>query len=209
MRRRRCASRAAASGLGEEQLLLELARQLGADVPAQVRPGRWLARGAGERLHPLPEPRRAVWDLGAAGGCGALDGRCICAGGPAWGWRASAAELEERYDCSRGTSSKEPRCRRWMLLANDLQDAARALCPEIDAALAQARAAGADVSLVSGSGPTVLGLFAGPNGPERVRAAAAELLAERRLAGAPAPLATEPVGERFAAVEREARRAHA
>ena len=44
---------------------------------------------------------------------------------------------------------------------NDLQDAARSLCPAIDAALAAARAAGADHALVSGSGPTVVGLFGG------------------------------------------------
>ena len=47
---------AAASGLGDERLLLELAAELGADVPAQVRPGRWLASGAGERLQALPDP---------------------------------------------------------------------------------------------------------------------------------------------------------
>ena len=43
---------------------------------------------------------------------------------------------------------------------NDLEPAARALCPEIDAALAAARAAGADHAMVSGSGPTVFGWFA-------------------------------------------------
>ena len=45
-----------ASGLGDEQLLYELAGSLGADVPAQVSPGRWLATGAGERLQALPDP---------------------------------------------------------------------------------------------------------------------------------------------------------
>ena len=33
-----------------------LAAELGADVPAQVAPGRWLATGAGERLQALPDP---------------------------------------------------------------------------------------------------------------------------------------------------------
>ncbi len=74
------------------------------------------------------------------------------------------------------------------LLHNDLQDAARALCPEIDAALAEAREQDADAALVSGSGPTVLGLFAGSRGPARARAAT-RALAER----VPAPLAAEPV----------------
>jgi 4-diphosphocytidyl-2-C-methyl-D-erythritol kinase len=46
-----------ASGLGDQPLLHTLAGQLGADVPAQVRPGRWLASGAGELLEELPPPR--------------------------------------------------------------------------------------------------------------------------------------------------------
>jgi 4-diphosphocytidyl-2-C-methyl-D-erythritol kinase len=45
------------------------------------------------------------------------------------------------------------------LFHNDLQEAALALCPEIANALSEARHAGADLALVSGSGPTVVGLF--------------------------------------------------
>jgi 4-diphosphocytidyl-2-C-methyl-D-erythritol kinase len=45
------------------------------------------------------------------------------------------------------------------LVVNDLQDAARALCPAIDAALQAVARAGADHALVSGSGPTVFGMF--------------------------------------------------
>ena len=71
---------------------------------------------------------------------------------------------------------------------NDLQDAARSLCPQIDAALAAARAAGADHALVSGSGPTVVGLFL--DGPARARDAAA---------GWPRAFAAEPVDEHWAA----------
>ena len=51
---------ALASGLGDEQLLRELGAELGADVPAQVAPGRWLASGAGERLSALPDPYPAL-----------------------------------------------------------------------------------------------------------------------------------------------------
>lgn len=46
-----------AAGLGEQELLLGIAERLGADVPAQLRPGRWLAGGAGEQLERLPAPR--------------------------------------------------------------------------------------------------------------------------------------------------------
>ncbi len=47
---------AAASGLQDEEMMLGLAADLGADVPAQVRPGRWLAEGAGELLKALRSP---------------------------------------------------------------------------------------------------------------------------------------------------------
>jgi 4-diphosphocytidyl-2-C-methyl-D-erythritol kinase len=92
------------------------------------------------------------------------------------------------------------------LLENDLQRAACALCPEIDVALAQASAAGADVALLSGSGPTVLGLFAGPEGSSRARAAAAALAGQRTASAAPAPVAAEPVGAGFGAVSSGAGR---
>jgi 4-diphosphocytidyl-2-C-methyl-D-erythritol kinase len=64
---------------------------------------------------------------------------------------------------------------------NDLQDAARSLCPAIDAGLDAVRAAGAPVAMVSGSGPTVFGLFADA---EAARAAAATV---------PGAIAAEPV----------------
>ncbi|HEY7456671.1 MAG TPA: hypothetical protein VH703_05295, partial [Solirubrobacterales bacterium] len=46
------------------------------------------------------------------------------------------------------------------LLANDLEPAALSLRPEIGAALELLRAAGAPLVLMSGSGPTAVGLFA-------------------------------------------------
>ena len=79
---------------------------------------------------------------------------------------------------------------------NDLQPPARVLCPAIDGALADAAAAGADEILVSGSGPTVLGLFAGEGGAERARVAAAELAGRR-----PAAIAAEPVPAGWGAVD--------
>jgi len=72
------------------------------------------------------------------------------------------------------------------LIANDLEPAARALCPEIDEALATAREVGAHHALVCGSGPTVIGLFADLRG---ARAAAARLF-ERD----PRPIAVAPWG---------------
>jgi 4-diphosphocytidyl-2-C-methyl-D-erythritol kinase len=69
---------------------------------------------------------------------------------------------------------------------NDLERPAISLCPAIEPVLAAVRAAGAERALVSGSGPTVFGVFADP---ERARAAAEELRAEhpRALTAGPAP----------------------
>jgi 4-diphosphocytidyl-2-C-methyl-D-erythritol kinase len=48
------------------------------------------------------------------------------------------------------------------LCRNELEPAALSLRPDLEERLAAVRAAGADVALVSGSGPTVLGLFRDP-----------------------------------------------
>jgi 4-diphosphocytidyl-2-C-methyl-D-erythritol kinase len=179
---------ALASGLGEEELLQRLAGELGADVPAQVRPGRWLAQGAGERLRALPEgsPPFGVLVLPArqqlltAAVYGELDrGR---------GARGAAelADLAVSLECHLAEGEQLPPTR---LLANDLQRPALALCPSIEGMLGRARRAGADLSMLSGSGPTVLGLFGGADGPARARHAARQLTKEGVSA-----LAATPVG---------------
>jgi 4-diphosphocytidyl-2-C-methyl-D-erythritol kinase len=173
-------------------LLEELARTLGADVPAQVEPGRWLARGAGELLQALPEP---VVPLGVLvlPVARPLSTAAVYAQADRMGLARACAELEDRYRALASALADGSPLPPPELLRNDLQDAARALCPEIDPALAQARETGADVVLLSGSGPTVLGLFPGSRGPARARAAARSL-AER----VPAPLVAEPVTAGFA-----------
>jgi 4-diphosphocytidyl-2-C-methyl-D-erythritol kinase len=70
------------------------------------------------------------------------------------------------------------------LIVNDLEPAARALCPAIDEALAAVRAAGADRALVCGSGPTVVGLF---RRPDAARGAAVALAGRH-----PRPILAEP-----------------
>ena len=80
------------------------------------------------------------------------------------------------------------------LLHNDLEAPARSLCPPIGDALADVRASGAVRAMVSGSGPTVFGVFPGPDGLDHARAAA-DALRERH----PGALAATPVGRAFAA----------
>jgi 4-diphosphocytidyl-2-C-methyl-D-erythritol kinase len=84
------------------------------------------------------------------------------------------------------------------LLHNDLQRAAVGLCPEIAPALEQARAAGAEQVLVSGSGPTVLGLFARAGGSPSDGPALAEHAAAALSGRVPRALAATPVGADFA-----------
>jgi 4-diphosphocytidyl-2-C-methyl-D-erythritol kinase len=76
-------------------------------------------------------------------------------------------------------------------LHNDLQDAARSLCPAIDEALEAVLAAGADHALVSGSGPTALGVFVGSGHDDRARRVCDSIAAEGRT---PAPVLARPAG---------------
>ena len=74
---------------------------------------------------------------------------------------------------------------------------------QIADALAQARDAGAELALVSGSGPTVLGLFPAVgrspgSGLALAQAAAAGLATDRRSASTPAPICATPVDGEFA-----------
>jgi 4-diphosphocytidyl-2-C-methyl-D-erythritol kinase len=186
---------AAASGLADERLLHELAAQLGADVPAQISPGRWLASGAGERLERLPDPTSALGVLVLPQATG-----------------LSTAEVYARADrdgLDRGTFSLRERLealRRALelgaalpsageLLHNDLQAAALELCPQIKRTLAQASEVGAEAAFVSGSGPTVVGVFARANGLVRAQRAAAGLYGRE-----PPPLAAVSVDASFGAV---------
>lgn len=194
-----------ASGLGGNQLLLELAAGLGADVPAQIAPGRWLATGAGERLDGLPDPNPASFGLLVLPSAAGLSTAEVYREADRLGVGRSHEVLEERRQALRRAlelSASVPAARE--LLENDLERAAISLCPEIAIVLDQAREAGADAVLVSGSGPTVLGLFPHANGLGRAERAAAGLASDRGSAGAPEPICATPVDAGFARVMTDA-----
>jgi 4-diphosphocytidyl-2-C-methyl-D-erythritol kinase len=190
-----------ASGLGSDGLLLELATRLGADVPAQIAPGRWLATGAGERLRELPAPSHPfgvlVLPIAAELSTAAVYARADELGAP----RAARelADTARALETAFALSAAVPDTRE--LLHNDLQEASISLCPPIRPALTQALEAGADVAFVSGSGPTVVGLFLRANGPGRAERAAAGLATERSSAGEPEPVCAVPVDAAFARAE--------
>ncbi len=152
--------------------VVEVARALGADVPSQLEPGVAIGRGAGEVIEPvaplaehaflvLPQPfglstaevYREADRVGLPHPRDALDG--------------AAGALEGALR----TGGPLPRG----LLVNDLQPAALSLRPAIEQALDDAWYSGAEHAMVSGSGPTVLGLFWGEDASARAGAGAAAL----------------------------------
>lgn len=158
----------------DDTLLFEIATELGADVPAQVAPSRHLATGAGERLEPLP-PVSCYGVLVLPGGT-PLATADVYREADRLGLPRPLAALRERAAAVRAALPALPT----ELVVNDLQPAAVSLCPPIEEALGDARDAGAQIALVSGSGPTVLGLFGSLDGAR----AAAEALSARRPAHA-------------------------
>ncbi len=144
---------------GEIAELPALAAELGADVPSQLVPSPALVRGAGEEVErlPAPAPHAAVL-LPDGGGLGTAG---VFAEADRLGLGRSMEELEGlavrlREVAGAGASPLEyPE-----LLVNDLEPAARSLRPGIGDALEELREAGAPVAILSGSGPTAVGLFA-------------------------------------------------
>lgn len=185
----------AAGGLRDTDLLLTLAAKLGADVPAQVAPARALASGAGELLEPLPDPFSPVGVLVLPGAQG-LSTADVFAQADRLRLPRDMRYLTDRREGLRSAFALAAPLPPPALLENDLQQASQSLSADVALALAQALEAGAEHAFVSGSGPTVVGLFARANGPERARRAAAAL-SDR----VPAPVAAETVGAGFAAVQ--------
>jgi 4-diphosphocytidyl-2-C-methyl-D-erythritol kinase len=133
------------SGCGDEATLLAIAVTLG--------PARYLATGAGETLQPLaPVAPYGVLVVPASEGLSTAD-----VFGEADRLGLARTDLAERHAAVQATPDLPGD-----LVVNDLQPAALSLRPDLEQTLARVRDAGADVALISGSGPTVLGLFADP-----------------------------------------------
>jgi 4-diphosphocytidyl-2-C-methyl-D-erythritol kinase len=135
----------------------ELAAELGADVPGQLGPGPALVRGAGERVEPLPPPPEyGLVLIPSADGLLTAD---VYAEADRLGLGRDEAELdvigERLRDAAAGGSPLDYS----ELLANDLQEAALSLRPDVGDALDALEATGAARALVTGSGPTAFGLF--------------------------------------------------
>jgi 4-diphosphocytidyl-2-C-methyl-D-erythritol kinase len=157
---------ARASGHEDRELLLRVAASLGADVPAQVRPGRVLATGAGEAIERVPGVGRyAILVVPSARPLPTPD---VFREADRLGLPRDAAGLAAALADVRAALPDLPDA----LCVNELQPAACSLRPDLEATLERVRAAGADVVMLSGSGPTVLGLY---RDAHAARAAAKEL----------------------------------
>ncbi|MBE0428769.1 MAG: 4-(cytidine 5'-diphospho)-2-C-methyl-D-erythritol kinase [Thermoleophilia bacterium] len=138
--------------------LAEVARRVGADVPFFLEPGPQLAEGAGERLAPAGIT---------------ADYAAVIVAPPA---ELSTADVYRLYDrmCRPGIRAFAESCRRdraalraaadlgslARLLHNDLEPPAMHLYPGIAAIKRELVGLGAAGALMSGSGPSVFGLFA-------------------------------------------------
>ncbi|MGI8902993.1 MAG: 4-(cytidine 5'-diphospho)-2-C-methyl-D-erythritol kinase [Solirubrobacteraceae bacterium] len=177
----------------------QVAASLGADVPSQLAPGLALGTGAGEIVAPLAPLAAHAWLI--LPDPHPLSTADVYREADRLGLPRGARELSRRHQ-ELVSALKAGRRERGVqlapaLLVNDLEPAARSLCPQIDAALAAVLGAGAERALVCGSGPTVAGLFWGEDGRERAAAGAAALAGQF-----PRARAAVPVGPAFGAPVR-------
>jgi 4-diphosphocytidyl-2-C-methyl-D-erythritol kinase len=169
--------------------LQPIAIGLGADVPSQLSPERCLMTGIGEGVRRLGDPE--PFGLLIVPSAHALPTPDVYAEFDRLGLGRDLDELDRLSGQVPG-AARDGSLLAERLLHNDLEAPARALCPPIGDALADVRASGAVRAMVSGSGPTVFGLFTGEEGTVHAQAAAAALR-ERH----PEAVAAVPVGRAF------------
>jgi 4-diphosphocytidyl-2-C-methyl-D-erythritol kinase len=152
---------------GEVADLPRLAAELGADVPSQLVPALSLVQGAGERVERLPDPAPHAVVL-LPGGGGLSTGR-VFDEADRLGLGRDQAELAETADRLRAAAGAGASPLSYpKLLVNDLEPAARVVQPEIGDALDALRGAGAGHAMLTGTGPTAVGLCEDLAAAERV-----------------------------------------
>ncbi len=169
-----------------DEVIGGIARSLGADVSSQLAPAIYLVGGAGEELTPLPpvHPFAAVLIPDPEG----LSTPAVYAEADRLGTtRSPERMLDARRRVLAAAGPGVHPLDYASLLVNDLAPAALSLRPSIGAALEMLDDVGAPVSLVTGSGPTAVGLF-------EDRDAAVTAAAELRGAGHEALVASSVEG---------------
>jgi 4-diphosphocytidyl-2-C-methyl-D-erythritol kinase len=139
----------------DDERLRAIAAPLGSDVPSQVVPAHAIISGTGERVERVELPTMAVVLVLSLHGLSTADVFREAE-------RLGTPRAELACDELRGIPDRDP----WGIAAhleNDLELAAVSLRPELQITLDEVGGLG---SLVSGSGPTVFGLFASREGAE-------------------------------------------
>jgi 4-diphosphocytidyl-2-C-methyl-D-erythritol kinase len=136
----------------DDEQLRAIAARLGSDVPSQVVPAHAVVTGTGEIVEPVQLPELAVVLVPAAVGLATAD---VFRKAEQMGLPRDALGAADLYDLATET----PRVIA-ARLENDLQPATLRLRPELSDTIELLLGAGALGAQVSGSGPTVFGLFA-------------------------------------------------
>jgi 4-diphosphocytidyl-2-C-methyl-D-erythritol kinase len=170
---------------GRPEEVEAVAAGLGADVPAQLAPGLAIGTGAGEtveRLEPLARHALVVVPLPAE-----LSTPAVYREADRLGLPRDLTELAERLTQLRLAVRPGARLP-GELMINDLEPAAVSLCPAVGEALDHVRATGAEMAMVSGSGPTVVGIWWGEDAETAAERAARSLLSNHPRAQVAAPV---------------------
>jgi 4-diphosphocytidyl-2-C-methyl-D-erythritol kinase len=174
----------------QRRRLARMAAELGADVDPLIDGGRCVMTGIGVKTAELPDP--APFGVLVVPSRRRLATAAVYAEFDRLGLGRDRDELDRLSGAVRGAGHDETLLAE-RLLHNDLETAARSLCPPIGDALADVRASGAVRAMVAGSGPTVVGLFPGAGGVAHAEAAAAALRPRH-----PGAASAAPVGFAFA-----------
>lgn len=167
-----------------------VAATLGADVPSQLSPGVAIGTGAGEVVESVAAlTPHAFAVVPLPFGLSTAD---VYREADRLGLLRPAGELHAVLGVLRASLSGPVGLLPADVAVNDLERAAVSLRPEIQTALVDVQSAGADRALVSGSGPTVLGLFDGDDAATRAAAVAAALAGRY-----PGACAAHPVDDGF------------
>jgi 4-diphosphocytidyl-2-C-methyl-D-erythritol kinase len=138
--------------------LRALGARLGADVPSQVEPRHALVTGAGEGVEPIELPPMTLLLLADAEGLSTAD---VYRQADSLG--TTRTELDPTHVRS---LAARPLFELAAVLENDLEGAAVSLRPELAERMDVLREAGALTARVTGSGPTVFGVFRSGEAPE-------------------------------------------
>jgi 4-diphosphocytidyl-2-C-methyl-D-erythritol kinase len=154
----RCLARAC--GIRDAAALAEVGLVIGSDVPFFLGAGPAWAEGRGERLRPVELPTQHLVLVYPR------DPALAIRAGDAYRWLD-----QDRADRPVPPLPRRPRVARPTLTGNDLQPPCTARHPALGRLLGSLERSGSTVAMMSGSGPTVFGLFDGR--PAARRAAAA------------------------------------